>query len=287
MTIIKTASLPPYIVNIVKNKSTETPFSGEYESLDDEGTYLCRQCGIALFRSHTKFHSGCGWPSFDDEIKGNIKSIPDRDGRRTEILCIRCDAHLGHVFLGEGFTDKNRRYCVNSLSLDFVKNLNVDDTKEVILAAGCFWGVQYYLERLEGVLKTEVGYTGGQKDNPRYQEICEGNTGHYEAVRVLYDPTKMNFKSLIKFFFEIHDPTQVDGQGPDIGEQYQSAIFYYENEEKQIAEELRQELNTFGDAVVTKILPAQIFWRAEDYHQHYYQKNKQQPYCHFYRKKFK
>lgn len=285
--LLKTNSLPLDISNIVCYKSTERPFSGKYNDFALVGTYLCRQCGLALFRSKTKFHSGCGWPSFDQEIQGTVKRKPDVDGMRTEIVCARCDAHLGHVFQGEGLTPLNTRHCVNSLSLDFVENLQITDTEEAILGGGCFWGVEYYLKQLSGVLKVESGYTGGQTSAPLYEDVCRGNTGHVEAVRVLYDPLKLNYETLIKYFFEIHDPTEENRQGPDIGLQYQSAIFYYHDAQKDIAVRLHNQLKSLGYHVKTKILPVSIFWQAEDYHQNYYQKTKKEPYCHHYVKRFK
>jgi len=284
---LKTVSLPINVTKVVCQKSTERPFSGEYNDLTLAGTYLCRQCGLALFRSKTKFHSGCGWPSFDQEIQNAVKRKIDSDGMRTEILCARCDAHLGHVFQGEGLTILNTRHCVNSLSLDFVDDLHIEDTEEAILAGGCFWGVEYYLKKLFGVLKVESGYTGGQTLNPTYDDVCRGNTGHFEAVRVLYDPLKLNYETLIKYFFEIHDPTQANGQGPDIGLQYQSAIFYYDNAQKEIAVQLSELLKALKFNIKTQILPVSIFWRAEDYHQNYYQKTNKEPYCHHYVKRFR
>jgi peptide methionine sulfoxide reductase msrA/msrB len=163
---IKTKSLPNTLLGIINGKGTERPFTGLYDDFDQPGTYLCRQCGLACFRAESKFHSGCGWPSFDFAIPGTVKEVPDADGRRTEILCQVCGAHFGHVFLGEGFTAKDTRHCVNSASLDFVESPDVTDTEEGIFAAGCFWGVEYYFKKLPGVLKTEVGYTGGKKINP-------------------------------------------------------------------------------------------------------------------------
>lgn len=285
--LLKTASLPPKVLAVVQNKGTEPPFSGEYDDFAEEGTYLCRQCGLALFRSKTKFHSGCGWPSFDEELPNAVKREPDADGRRTEIICARCQAHLGHIFTGEGLTSKNVRHCVNSLSLDFVTDQTVLDTEEAIFAAGCFWGVEYYLKQLPGVLKTQVGYTGGRLDYPTYQMVCTGNTGHYEAIRVIYDPSKINYATLAKYFFEIHDPTQSDGQGPDLGAQYLSVIFYYDPSQKQTALNLIAELKQEGYAVCTQSLPVQTFWPAEAYHQDYYDKTGKQPYCHHHVKRFK
>lgn len=284
--MIKTASLPEVVLAVVKNKGTERPFTGEYDQFGESGTYLCRQCGLALYRSSTKFHSGCGWPSFDAEVADHVKREVDADGRRTEILCQRCDAHLGHVFAGEGFTQNNIRHCVNSLSLDFVSDKEVNDTEEAIFAAGCFWGVEYYFKKLPGVLKVEVGYAGGHKDYPTYQEVCEHKTGHYEVIRVIYDPSKISYAALVKFFYEIHDPTQANGQGPDIGEQYLSVIFYYDAAQKKDAEEVTNELKQLGYAVATQIKPVKTFWRAEAYHQDYYTKTGKQPYCHRYQKKF-
>jgi peptide methionine sulfoxide reductase msrA/msrB len=287
MKTFKTASLTDTVLSVVEDKGTEKPFSGEYNDFGDVGTYLCRRCGLALFRSQTKFHSGCGWPSFDEEIRGSVSYKTDVDGHRTEILCSRCHAHLGHVFAGEGFTPKNTRHCVNSLSLDFVPNLEVTDTEEAIFAAGCFWGVEYLFKQLPGVLKTEVGYTGGHTREPTYQEVCSGDTGHYEAIRVVYDPSKVSYKKIVMYFFEIHDPTQQDGQGPDLGEQYLSVVFYYDAKQEQTAFALIEELTRLGFKVATRLMPVSTFWPAERYHQDYYAKNGHTPYCHIYKKKFK
>lgn len=284
--LLKTPSLTPEVLQIVHHKGTEYPFTGEYENWDKPGSYLCRQCGVVLFRSQSKFHAGCGWPSFDEEIPGTVHYQRDADGQRTEILCQRCEAHLGHVFKGEQFTAKNIRHCVNSASLDFVPDLMVLDTEEAIFAAGCFWGVEYYFQKLPGVLKTEVGYTGGIQAHPTYQEVCAGDTGHYEAIRVIFDSTIMTYNKLTQYFFEIHDFSQPDGQGPDIGQQYLSAIFYYDDSQKNIAENLIKQLQERNYSVATKLLPVSTFWRAENYHQDYYAKNGKEPYCHFYQKKF-
>lgn len=282
----KLDSLVDPIYEIIVNKGTEKPGSGELNDFDGKGTYLCRRCGLALYRAQTKFHSGCGWPSFDEAIEINVKRIPDKDGRRTEIVCNRCQAHLGHVFIGEHYTTKNTRHCVNSLSMDFVANETVEDTMEAIFAAGCFWGVEYYFKKLPGVLKTEVGYTGGQEKYPSYEMVCRHQTHHVEAIRVVFDPAKVSYQKLVKYFFEIHDFSQKDGQGPDIGEQYLSVAFYYDLEQKAILEKVIQTLIRGGFTVATHIKPVSSFWRAEDYHQDYYAKTGKQPYCHVHRKIF-
>ena len=276
----KTASLLPLVKRIICDKATEYPNSGSYNNPVGKGSYLCRRCGLALFRTASQFHSGCGWPSFDDDIIQAVKQVPDPDGRRTEILCERCDGHLGHVFIGEGFTSKNLRHCVNSASLDFVTDTHVLDTEEAIVAGGCFWGVDHFLQQLPGVLEVEAGSTGGSVSEPTYEQICRGHTGHYEAVRVIFDTKKTTYHAIIKRFFEIHDPTDNMGQGPDRGSQYQSAIFCYNDEQVNDASLLMQALQVRGFAVATRLLDVQTFWPAEEYHQSYYSKNNKTPYCH-------
>ncbi len=284
--MFKTKSLPPEIRHIVVTKGTEYPGSGEYEENENPGTYLCRQCGLALFLAEHKFPSGCGWPSFDLEIEGAVKRIADKDGRRTEILCSRCDAHLGHVFKGEMMTYLNTRHCVNSLSIDWVSDTKVLDSEEIILAAGCFWGVEYYMQKFLGVLKTEVGYIGGTKDNPTYKEVCGKTTGHLEAIRVVFDPKIVSTEQILKHFFEIHDQSQTNGQGPDLGPQYLSAIFYHTNEQQNTARNVIELLKSNGYQVATSIREMSTFWKAENYHQDYYTQNDNSPYCHSWTKKF-
>jgi len=159
-------------------------------------------------------------------------------------------------------------------------------TETAIFASGCFWGTEYMFQKEAGVLDTQVGYTGGSIPNPTYQQVCTGTTGHAEALQVTYDTTKTSYEKLARLFFETHDPTQVNGQGPDIGEQYRSAIFYKSDEQKAIAEKLIAILKDKGLKVATQVVPAKIFYPAETYHQAYYQKNGKLPYCHSYRKLF-
>ncbi|MBX9704970.1 MAG: bifunctional methionine sulfoxide reductase B/A protein [Gammaproteobacteria bacterium] len=283
----KRATLTPPVLRIIDAKATEPAFSGDFiDGAVREGSYLCRGCGLVLFRADSQFSSGCGWPSFDAELPDAVRRVPDADGRRTEIVCSRCDAHLGHAFTGEGFTVNNLRHCVNSLAIEFVPDTEVQDTEEAIVAGGCFWGVEYLFQQLPGILKTEVGYIGGQLKNPSYKEVCRGDTGHIEAVRIVYDPTRIDYASVLRYFFEIHDPTQADGQGPDHGDQYLSRVFYYTSEQQQVAQELIKQLHTLGCDAVTEVVPVATFWPAETYHQDYYNQQHKLPYCHRYQKRF-
>jgi peptide methionine sulfoxide reductase msrA/msrB len=265
---------------VILNKGTERPFTGEYTDHFKKGTYVCRQCNAPLYRSDSKFHSGCGWPSFDDEIKGAVNKIPDADGHRTEITCARCGGHLGHVFYGEQLTEKNTRHCVNSISMKFVEEETTNELAKAVFAGGCFWGVEYYFQNAKGVISTQVGYTGGFTENPTYKEVCAHKTGHIEALEVTYDPKKTTYEELARLFFEIHDPTQANGQGNDIGPQYLSVIFYIDDTQKETAEQLIQVLKDKGYNVATQLKKASVFWPAEDYHQQYYEKGGGTPYCH-------
>lgn len=276
--------LTPKEARVILNKGTERPFTGKYDKHYENGTYSCKQCDAPLYQSADKFDSGCGWPSFDDEIPGAVKRVPDADGRRTEIVCANCDGHLGHVFLGEKFTEKDTRHCVNSISLTF-EPVTIN-TERAVFASGCFWGVEYQLQKLDGIISTSVGYTGGHIPNPTYEQVCTGRTGHAEAVEVVFDPTKVSYETIARLYFETHDPTQVDGQGPDIGTQYRSEIFYLSDEQKVTAEKLITLLQKKGLAVVTDLSPATTFYDAEDYHQDYYVKKGGTPYCHTYTKRF-
>ncbi len=158
--------------------------------------------------------------------------------------------------------------------------------EKAIFAGGCFWGVEHLMQDQEGVLKLTVGYTGGHRQNPVYEEVCAGITGHVEAIEIEYDAERINFETLAKLFFEIHDPTQGDGQGPDLGSQYLSTIFYFNREQRQIAEKLIKVLEEKGFKITTQLRKAETFWPAEDYHQNYYNKKGTLPYCHAYTKRF-
>ncbi|MFC2111616.1 bifunctional methionine sulfoxide reductase B/A protein [Bacteroidota bacterium] len=269
---------------VIINKGTEAPFSGEYYKHSEKGTYVCKQCGNPLYVSSDKFTSECGWPSFDDEIKDAVKRIPDIDGERTEIVCANCNGHLGHIFINEGLTAKNTRHCVNSISLDFIPA--VKNQEVAIFAGGCFWGVEYWMEKQEGVISVESGFIGGTIKNPTYKLVCSDTSGYAEAVKILFDPSKTNYETLAKVFFEVHDPTQLNRQGPDIGNSYRSEVFYTNPEQKEIADKLINILKDKGLNVVTKVTEATEFYKAEEKHQDYYEHKERLPSCHVYTKRF-
>ncbi|WP_320127400.1 bifunctional methionine sulfoxide reductase B/A protein [uncultured Sphaerochaeta sp.] len=275
--------LNPAEARIMLNKETERAFTGKYTDTTADGTYYCRQCNAPLYTSEDKFQSDCGWPSFDLEIPFAVERYTDSDGFRTEITCATCQAHLGHVFLGEHLTEKNTRHCVNSLSLALEDGPPV---AQAIFAGGCFWGVEFFFEKLDGVYSAISGYTGGTMKNPTYQDVLTHTTGHLEAVQVLYNPKIISFEELTKYFLEIHDPTQTNGQGPDIGNQYLSAIFYRNRHEFDTALKLLRILEAKGLPIATTLKPASIFYPAEAYHQDYYEHKGTLPYCHAYTKRF-
>jgi len=268
--------------DVIFNKATEAPFSGEYDNFFADGIYVCRRCRIPLYKSENKFDAHCGWPSFDQEIPGRVKRAPDSDGRRTEIQCAICGAHLGHVFLGEKMTPADARHCVNSLSLRFIPKAQMADIETAAFGGGCFWCCEAVFQKLRGVDSVLSGYAGGNKENPTYEEVSSGATGHAETVKIEFDPTVINYETLLEVFFEMHDPTTLNRQGDDVGSQYRSVIFYTSPAQKISAENFIKKLSAagkFAAPIVTEIRPLTTFYPAEDYHVDYFINHKKQPYC--------
>lgn len=265
---------------VLRKKGTEAPYSGKFTKHSDSGTYACAGCGTTLFSSDEKYDSGCGWPSFwKEKIKGNVETDTDRSlGMvRTEILCSSCGGHLGHVF-DDGPKPTGLRYCVNSASLSFTSG----KTETATFGAGCFWCGEAVFARADGVKNVMVGYTGGKKKDPTYEEVCSGTSGHAEVFQVEFDPAVTPYNQLLELFWKMHDPTTPNRQGADVGTQYRSAIFYHSDAQRKAAEESKKVVaRALGKEVSTEISEATVFYKAENYHQDYFERNKDAPYCRF------
>ena len=300
--------------HVTQQCGTEPPFQNEYWNNHADGIYVDVVSGEPLFSSKDKFDSGTGWPSFTKPIKsGTITEKNDLSHgmRRVEVRSKGADSHLGHVF-PDGPGPEGLRYCINSASLRFIpfdqletqgygeflplfKDSPKGQTSEkgvvateetAVLAGGCFWGVEELIRQLPGVLSTEVGYTGGSLPNPTYQMMTTGQTGHAEAVRIVFDPRKLSYADILRYFFRLHDPTTINRQGNDRGTQYRSAIFYTTPEQKRVAEEVMREVQASGRwkaPLVTEVTAASEWYGAEDYHQDYLQKNPNGYTCHYLR----
>jgi peptide methionine sulfoxide reductase msrA/msrB len=268
--------LTPEETAVIIHKDTEAPFENEYDELFADGIYICKQCSQPLFSAKSKFNSGCGWPSFDEEYPNSITRVRDADGSRTEIVCSNCKGHLGHVFEGEKLTDKNTRHCVNSLSIKFIPQKSKTEKEVAYFGGGCFWCTEAVYTRLKGVTKVEPGYSGGHLINPTYEEVSSGNTGHAEVIKIEFNNTEVSFKKLLEIFFETHDATTLNQQGNDYGEQYRSIILYATLDQKDAAEAYIKRL---GPKIVTKVQPFVVFYPAEDYHKNYFERNQNKPYC--------
>ncbi|MCC7301998.1 MAG: bifunctional methionine sulfoxide reductase B/A protein [Bacteroidia bacterium] len=282
-------SLSPEQYYILREKGTERPYSGKFLMHREEGHYSCAACGNILFASSAKFESHCGWPSFDAQVNSRA-IVMQKDSShgmlREEILCGKCGSHIGHIF-DDGPTATGKRYCANSVSLGFEsasdKHLSgMGSTDTLVLGGGCFWCIEAIYRELKGVLSVESGYCGGTTENPTYKEVCTGTTGHAEVARIVFDPFKINAADILKVFFTVHDPTTLNRQGADVGTQYRSVIFYRNEDQKKLAQEIIAGLTkekAYDGPVITELSQLGKFYKAEDYHQNYYSSNKEQPYC--------
>ena len=318
------AQLTPEQYRIARGKGTERAFCGTLLDNKKEGVYTCICCGLPLFSSQFKFNSGTGWPSFFQTIaKENVAEIADRSHGmvRTEILCARCDGHLGHVF-DDGPRPTGLRYCLNSESLSFTPVQDLEKLSDpylkqqpqsaenpsavtnsasataapsspssnaiasssratAVFAGGCFWCVEAVFEELEGVIEVTSGYSGGSADTANYTAVCTGKTGHAEAVQITYEPSKISYEKLLAVHFALHDPTTLNRQGNDIGTQYRSAIFFANEQEKELAQAFIEDLKdakAYDKPIVTTLEPLTKFYPAEAYHQNYVCNNPNQSY---------
>ncbi len=291
---------------VTQQCGTEPPFHNEFWNNKRPGIYVDVVSGEPLFSSLDKFDSGTGWPSFTKPLKetGVVNVANGSHGmNRVEVRSKKANSHLGHVF-DDGPKPTGQRYCINSASLRFIpaedleregygeykmlfdqskpaKELSESSEKPnsgyelATFASGCFWGVESLFKQVKGVLETTVGYTGGTVSNPTYRQVCTGITGHAEAVQIKYDPKKVSYEELLSLFWRMHDPTTPNRQGPDVGTQYRSAIFYHDEAQRKVAERSKEEFDRSGvylKKATTQIVPASTFYEAEDYHQDYFEK---------------
>lgn len=297
--------LDPEAYRVTQKAGTEPAFCGTLLDNKKDGAYCCVVCGLPLFSSSHKFNSGTGWPSFFQPFdRQHVGGREDNSHgmERVEIFCARCSAHLGHVF-DDGPKPTGLRFCLNGAALKFYEKNEArppesmpatTEAETAYFAGGCFWGIEHYFQQAPGVFSAESGYMQGTTVNPTYKEVCEqddqpassrpaGFKTHAEAVKVVFDPKLITYRQLLEGFFEMHDPTQMNRQGPDYGTQYRSGLYTVGDAQAEAARAFVAELavkSAFkGRKIVTEIEPAKEFYPAEAYHQDYLENHPERA-CH-------
>lgn len=295
---------------VTQQCGTEPPFKNAYWDNKEPGLYVDVVSGEPLFTSIDKFDSMSGWPSFTRPLEAN--NVTEHSDEtlgmvRTEVRSTHGDSHLGHVFPDGPEEHGGLRYCINSASLRFIPKdqladegyadylpLFDDDTdnetntkQTAVLAGGCFWGMEELFRQQAGVINTRVGYTGGHVPDVTYKDVKQGDTGHAEAIEVLFDATKTSYRDILEFFFMVHDSTTKNRQGNDIGDSYRSAIFVENSEQAKVADELIKEYDASSilpGPITTEVVKAGPFYEAEPEHQDYLQHYPNGYTCHWIRK---